>query len=80
MVKLNFEETIQFGLTPVYHNSLIIVSDILQMISLAHQVDLACFFHDSEMTKYDQLYLRTQFKIVIFTWYHQTDCLCACSF
>ena len=44
------------------------------MISLANQVDLVCFFHDSEMTNYimasitymyDQLYLKTQFKIVI---------------
>ena len=73
MVKLNFEEKIQFGLTPVYHNSLIIVSDTLQMISLAHQADLVCFFHDSEMINYimasvtymyDQLYLQTQFYLV----------------
>ena len=44
------------------------------MISLADQVDRVCFFHDSEMTNYimasitymyDQLYLKTQFKIVI---------------
>ena len=52
MVTLIFEETIRFGLTRVYHNSLTIVSDTLQVISLTYQVDLVCFFHDSEMTNY----------------------------
>ena len=52
MVKLNFEEKNQFGLTPVYHNSLIIGSDSLQLIFLAYQVDLVCFFHNSNITNY----------------------------
>ena len=75
MVTLSFEETIQFGLTRIYHNSLIIVSDTLQVISLVHQVDLVCFFHDSEMTNYifasitymyDQLYLKHNLRIIFY--------------